>query len=235
MLHYHGTPISPRSKLIEELMGRCFCVSYAEPRDLEICHEIGQSVLLDNGAYTFWRQGGIEPDWRGYYRWVQEWLEHRTTWAVIPDVIAGSEEDNDRLLIAWYQRRLPRGAPVWHMHESLERLRRLCHGYERVCIGSSAQYADPNSPRWERRMDETWNAIHDSGAWMHMLRAMTRVASGPWPFASADSSTLARCHAGNNTRNGAPKALRRMADEIDARQPPARWEPVVHQETLPAH
>jgi hypothetical protein len=53
-MHYHGTPITPRAKLLE-LAGCCFCVPYPEPRDLEVCHEIGQSVMLDNGAYSFWQ------------------------------------------------------------------------------------------------------------------------------------------------------------------------------------
>jgi hypothetical protein len=50
MIHYHGTPITPRSVLFE-LAGRCFCVPYSDPRDVAICHEIGQSVMIDNGAF----------------------------------------------------------------------------------------------------------------------------------------------------------------------------------------
>ena len=56
MLHFHGTPISPRAELLT-LAGRCFCVSYAAPQDVEVCHDIGQSVMLDNGAFSFWRTG----------------------------------------------------------------------------------------------------------------------------------------------------------------------------------
>jgi hypothetical protein len=33
------------------------------------------------------------------------------------------------------------GAPVWHLHESLDRLRRLCDYTNRVCFGSSGAYA----------------------------------------------------------------------------------------------
>lgn len=50
-LHYHGTPITPR-KVLEQLAGACFCVSFAEPRDVERVHQIGQSVMLDNGAFS---------------------------------------------------------------------------------------------------------------------------------------------------------------------------------------
>jgi hypothetical protein len=49
VLHYHGTPITPQAKLLE-LAGRNFCVSYAAPYQVAACHEIGQSVMLDNGA-----------------------------------------------------------------------------------------------------------------------------------------------------------------------------------------
>ena len=42
VIHYHGTPITPRESLLE-LAGRSFCVSFAHPRDVRTCHEIGQS------------------------------------------------------------------------------------------------------------------------------------------------------------------------------------------------
>lgn len=157
MIHYHGTPITPREKLYE-LAGRNFCVSYAEPRDVAVCHSIGQSVMLDNGAFTFWR-GGRQPDWNGYYKWAEEWLDYPTTWAVIPDVIDGDPEANDRLLVEWFQRRLPKGAPVWHLHEPIDRLRRLANGYERVCFGSSGQYREVGSDGWHRRVSEAFDEL----------------------------------------------------------------------------
>jgi hypothetical protein len=229
VIHYHGTPITPRAKLLE-LVGRNFCVSYAAPRDVEVCHEIGQSVMLDNGAFTFWRRGGggraaRDWDWRPFYRWAEPWLEHHTTWAVIPDVIDGDEEDNDRLLVQWFQTRLRGGAPVWHMHESIERLQRLSLGYERVCIGSSGEYATVGDERWHRRMREAMDALCGNGpppCWLHMLRGLS-LAGSDYPFASADSTLLAQNHAGNNTRGGPAKDIRRMADEIDGRQCPAGW------------
>jgi hypothetical protein len=84
--------------VLHELAGRNFCVRYGEHRDVEICHEIGQSVMLDNGAFPAWTQGKA-TDWPGFVAWAKPWLEHRTTWAVMPDVIGG-EEENDHL-IAW--------------------------------------------------------------------------------------------------------------------------------------
>lgn len=220
-MHYHGTPISPRAKMLEELQGRCFCVSFEEPRDIEVCHEIGQSVLLDNGAYSAWTKGR-RPDWDGYYAWCEKWLQFPTTWAVIPDVIEATEAENDLLIADWPHG--TRGAPVWHMGEPLERLVRLAKGWPRVCVGSSAAYADPTSRRWRHRMEDAMNALCGTGpvpVWLHMLRAMDQVAGGPYPFASADSTNLARNHGGASGHH--PRCLRLMADAIDARQAPARW------------
>lgn len=226
MIHYHGTPITPRT-VLHTLAGRCFCVRYGEHRDDAICHEIGQSVMLDNGAFPAWTKGKL-TDWPGFVAWAKPWLEHRTTWAVMPDVIDGTEEDNERLSV-WlfsYDREVwSRCAPVWHMHESVERLQRLCHGFERVCIGSSGQYADPKSDTWRRRIETAMDAVCGNGpapTWLHMLRAMDQAAGGPYPFASADSTNVARNHAGTNAGRS-PKDAARMAADIDAHQTPARW------------
>jgi hypothetical protein len=159
VIHYHGTPITPRTTLLK-LVGRNFCVSYAAPVDVEVCHEIGQSVMLDNGAYSFWRQQK-PTDWPGYYAWVERWLDYRTTWAVIPDVIAGGEEENDALLEKWPYG--DRGAPVWHLHESVDRLVRLTTEWSRVCLGSSGIYAVVGDARWHGRMHEAMDAVCGDG------------------------------------------------------------------------
>lgn len=227
MIHYHGTPITPRDRLYE-IAGRHFCVSYADPRDVNVCHEIGQSVMLDNGAFSFWRSGR-GTDWDGYYDWAAPWLDFPTTWAVIPDVIDGSEADNDALLIEWFQTRLPKGAPVWHMHEPLERLRRLAHGYDRVCFGSSGVFATVGTPAWHRRIAGAFDTIADEDGrvpWVHMLRGLD-LAGSHYPFASADSSNVAQNHARQS------QTVARMAYEIDSRQNPARWYRVGEQRELP--
>jgi hypothetical protein len=220
-LHYHGTPITPTDVLLR-LAGRCFCVSYSDPRQVRLCHEMGQSVMLDNGAFSFWRAGKA-TDWPGFYRWADEWLDFPSTWAVIPDVIEGTDEENDRLVSEW-----PfgdRGAPVWHMHEPVDRLLRLADTFARVCFGSSGQYATVASPAWHERAELAFDALsarHRRVPWIHMLRGMA-LAGGPYPFASFDSTNVARNHAGNYTRNTAAKDARAMVDAIDARQCPGRW------------
>lgn len=214
MIHYHGTPITPRP-VLQSLAGRNFCVSFADPRDVAECHRIGQSVMLDNGAFTHWRQRR-KPDWDGYMDWAEPWLDYQTTWAVIPDTIDGTAEDNDRLLVKWFERRMRRGAPVWHMHEPLERLRRLCHGYPRVCIGSSGAYARVRSLSWQRRIADAMDAIQGTDVWLHMLRGMA-LSGSDYPFASVDSTDIAQNH--HLTHKNAVA----MADRWDAVQNPARW------------
>src|SRR5438045_3309928 len=95
-IHYHGTPITPNAELLS-IAGANFCVSHFRQDQDRLCHEIGQSVMLDNGAFSAWRSGKPIEDWSAYYSWCDRWLEYPTTWAVIPDVITGDEHDNDLL------------------------------------------------------------------------------------------------------------------------------------------
>lgn len=234
-LHYHGTPITPRA-VLRALAGRSFCVSYAAPGDLEWCHVHGQSVMLDNGAFSIWRmveknkpiparlQAASEGDWSAYTEWVRPWLDHKTTWAVIPDVIGGSEEDNDRLILSWPREFFKQSAPVWHMHESIERLVRLANTWERVCVGSSGTYSEVGDPLWCRRMDEAMNRLCGNGpppCWLHMLRGM-KMSEWDYPFASVDSTDVARNH-NPGGGNGDPTKAIEKAQRWDARQCPARW------------
>lgn len=218
MLHYHGTPITPRSRLLD-LVGRCFCVRYGAHDDLEIAHEIGQATMLDNGAFSFWTKGA-SVDWHGYYRWCEPWLDYQTTWAVIPDVIDGGEVENDALIVQWPFE--DRGAPVWHMHEPIERLLRLSAKWPRVCLGSSGDYAIVGDERWHRRMGEAMDVLCGDGpapVWLHMLRGMA-LSGSHYPFASVDSTNIAQNH---NRGNGVKRDIRVMADGLDGRQCAARW------------
>lgn len=215
-MHYHGTPITPR-RVLGQLAGRCFCVSHSAPGDIEVCHQIGQSVMLDNGAFSRWRTG--QPtDWPAYYQWAERWLEYPTSWAVIPDVIDGTTEANDALIDQW-----PfgdRGAPVWHLHEPISRLLDLAGQWPRVCIGSSGAYSTVGAPTWHRRMETVMNRLCGNGpvpVWLHMLRGMA-LAGSEYPFASVDSTDIARNHNRPTNRDPLEMALR-----WDAIQNPARW------------
>jgi hypothetical protein len=214
-VHYHGTPISPR-RVLDTLAGRHFCVSYAAPADVKHVHQIGQSVLLDNGAFSAWTAGRA-VDWDGYYRWTEHWLAYQTTWAIIPDVIDGDEEANDQLILEWPHG--DRGAPVWHLHESIDRLLRLAAVWPRVCLGSSGAYRVVGSAAWHDRMTAAMNALCGDGpppCWLHMLRGMS-LAGSHYPFASLDSTDVARNH--NRPQNSAAQ----LAARWDAQQCPATW------------
>ncbi len=222
-VHYHGTPITPRS-VLNSLAGHHFCVSFASPDDLKVCHQIGQGVMLDNGAYTLWKRNprGFTYAWDAFYGWCRPWLDFYTTWVVIPDVIGGTETENDRLISQWFvlMGGYQQAAPVWHLHESFERLERLAHGFERVCFGSSGEYSVIGNTKWNNRMNEAFNLIcAGSGkprAQIHMLRGMS-LAGSQYPFASVDSTDVARNH--NRPQNTAKE----MATRWDAQQCPARW------------
>ena len=221
MIHYHGTPITGVG-VLGRLAGRCFCVSYARPEQVAVCHEIGQSVMLDNGAFSLWRSG-TQTDWPAYYTWCEHWLQHQTTWAVIPDIIDGTGDDNDALIRRWPHGQ--RGAPVWHMHEPIDRLLRLAEHWPRVCLGSSGAYATIGDGRWHYRMDAAMNALCGNSpvpVWLHMLRGMA-LSGSEYPFASVDSTDVAQNH-----RRPHNDALR-MALRWDAKQCPPAW---THREQL---
>lgn len=216
MIHYHGTPITPRAELLA-MAGRHFCVSFADPRDLETCLRIGQSLMLDNGAFsTFTRGDQFDED--SLYRWLDPALAP-PHWAIVPDVIGGSIDDQRKRADRWpFPREL--GAPVWHLALPLEYLFELVDDWPRVCIGSSAEFWDVGSDKWCGRMDETFNALARRDArmpWIHGLRMLGQ-SGERWPLASADSTNVAQ----NWKRDTC--CAERKASAIDAIQCPLTWE-----------
>lgn len=222
IIHFHGTPITPKDQLLR-MAGRHFCVSYFRPDNLETCLKIGQSVMFDNGAFSA-KTRGQALDVPGYYAWLEPMLAH-PHWAVIPDVIDGTEDEQRKLRWAWRQRfplQMQLGAPVWHLGLSLDYLLEICDAYERVCFGSSGQYWEVGSPAWAGRMDEAFNYLHQHRArlpWVHGLRMLSQVRGG-WPLASADSTNV-----GRNFKDQAPGCAECLASRIDAEQPVLRWKP----------
>lgn len=194
MIHYHGTPIggtlSDKSRF---LAGRHALVPFPRQDDLGIVAETCQSFVFDNGAFTVWKQGG-QIDVDGYLHWVDDWYRHPGfDWALIPDVIDGDEEANDRLLEQWPSH-LP-GVPVWHLHESLERLQRLAGAWRTVAIGSSGNWRTPGTASWWKRISDAMGAICDEHGRprcrLHGLRMLDPKIFSRLPFASADSTNAA--------------------------------------------
>jgi hypothetical protein len=160
LIHYHGLPMTPAADMVKAFAGRHAMVSFEHPDQIEIAAEVCQSVVLDNGAFSAWKSG--KPyDFDGYVAWVEKWLKHPAVeWCVIPDIIDGSEGKNDMQLHRWFHKLT--GVPVYHMHESLERLERLVGRYPRVALGSSGTFADPGSKAWWGRMAEMMAVICDA-------------------------------------------------------------------------
>lgn len=219
---YHGTPITPASTLAR-LAGRHFCVSHMRPDNVQWCHENGQSVMLDNGAFSKWKSGKA-TDWPAYYAWCDRWLHYPTTWAVIPDDIEAGSQEQDALIREWPHG--DRGAPVFHLDEPLDRALRLLDEWPLVCFGANGDYADIPAPAFVERMDELWDAItlrHRRTPRVHMLRGM-QLSFWEWPFASVDSTDLGQNHH-RLKRFGELYgwALEQKADRWDTAQCPPRW------------
>jgi hypothetical protein len=105
------------------------------------------------------------------------------------------------------------------MHETIERLKRLCGAWPRVCIGSSGDFARVGDFRWHERMTLVMNEICGDEAaptWLHMLRGMA-LSGFRYPFASVDSTDVGRNH--NREYNDAVT----MAQAWDRQQCPAVW------------
>lgn len=243
MTHYHGTPCGgTRSEVARFLAGRHALVPWVRSEDIGTAAEVCQSFCLDNGAFTAWKSGKPIEDWSGYYDWVKLWYRHPGfDFAIIPDVIDGSEVDNENLIAEWqkssFQKGHPKlvaaGVPVWHLHESLERLDRLVRLWPRVALGSSGQWATPGTDGWWRRMAEAMSVACDGEGRprvkLHGLRMLDPAVFHRLPLASADSTNAVRngnlvkrfgmyCPPANGARQGI------IADRIEAHNSAAIWE-----------
>lgn len=242
MIHYHGTPIGgPSSEAARFLIGRHAMVSFARPDQIGAVAECCQSFALDNGAFSVWKKGGV-LDFDGYLAFVETWQRHPGfDWCLIPDVIDGDEAANDAMLARWCDASTARSVPVWHMHESIERLSRLASNWDVVAIGSSGQWPDPGREGWWRRMSEAMSEICDEDGRppcrLHGLRMLDPAIFHRLPFASADSTNVARNN--NQVRRFGmycpPSESQRaavIADRIEAHNSACRWVPMEEQGVL---
>lgn len=233
MIHYMGLPITPDVSAVEAVQAGHAFISFRHPQQLPLAIELAQSFALDNGAFSAWRCGSPVQDWSPFYRWAIACSRiPACDFIVVPDAIDGNETDNDRLLEEWP---LPRwiGAPVWHLHESLERLERLAHEWPRICLGSSGDYVKVGTRAWWSRMDQAMRVACDSEGRpvckLHGLRMLNPAVFTRLPLASADSTNIARNIGIDRRWNGpyppAGKAARArvMRGRIEAFNAPAIW------------
>lgn len=233
MIHYHGLPITPETAAAAALDAGHACVPFTEPRNLALVAAICQSWMGDNGAFPAWKAGRPIVDWRPFYEWASMCKRIPSCdFVVVPDVIDGSEADNDALLAEWP---LPKwfGAPVWHMHESLDRLERLAAGWPRVCIGSSGEFATIGTTAWWGQIARAMRVVcNDDGeplVRLHGLRMLNPEIFTRLPFASADSTNIGRNigidQAWRGTYSPPTKEARAavMRSRIESQNAPARW------------
>lgn len=231
VIHYHGTPISGDGiDAAKFLKGRHALVSFAYQQSMPIVANACQSFVLDNGAFSAWTKG-FTMDVKGYIYWVEKWHKHPGfDWALIPDVIDGDENANDELIDRWPKSM--RGVPVWHLHESMERLQRLASEWSVVAIGSSGQWKSPGTDAWWARMALVMDAVCDDlgrpMCRLHGLRMLDPKIFSELPLSSADS-TNAGVNAGSIKRFGMyppPTAGQRaevIASRIEASNSSAVW------------
>ena len=191
-IHYHGLPLTPAVMLLD-LVGQHVCISYAtrRPSQVEISLKRMQSIMFDNGAFTAHQQGG-KLDEEAFYDWIDPMLCH-PHWAVVPDVIDGTVEEQRALTKTWpFETAF--GAPVFHLALPDDYLLELVDEWPRVCLGSSGAYWKVGGPEWRKRMDDLTELLAKKrvrAPQLHGLRMMAQ-AGKRWPLASVDSVNIAR-------------------------------------------
>jgi hypothetical protein len=234
MIHYHGLPITPATAAHKAIEAGHAFVSFRHNDQLTAAIEVCQSFAIDNGAFSAWKSGNPIKDWTEFYDWALNLKKVPSCdFAVIPDVIDGTESDNDALLKDcplpnWF------GAPVWHMHESLERLEQLANNYVRVCLGSSGEYSIVGTQQWWSKMGQAMRVICDDlgrpSCKLHGLRMLDTEIFTKLPFSSADSTNIGRnvgidVHWKHGNYLPPTKEMRAqvMRSRIEAHNSPSTW------------
>ena len=195
-VHYHGTPIwgNKGEVLAHAVSNSGAFVSFARPDQIKQCLAHADSLGLDNGAFSAWKRG-LVIDWFGkFYPWLMKYYFHeKVKFFIIPDDIEGSEEVNNNLINSVPVMFKDKAVPVWHLHESLDKLDWLCNAFERVALGSSGDYATIRTKAWHRRMIQAFDLLHSKNhkTKIHGLRMLDGRVLGNYPLTSADSTNLA--------------------------------------------
>lgn len=241
MIPYYGLPITPETAAVVALQAGHAFPSFSDSRNMALIVAVCQSFAVDNGAYSAWKAGRPITDWTPFYKWAAACARIPSCdFVVVPDVIDGDEAANDALLAdcplsPWI------GAPVWHLHESFDRLERLALVYPRICFGSSGEFAKLKTPAWWDRINQAMRVVcNDDGeplVKLHGLRMLDPAIFTQMPFSSADSTNIAR-NIGIDKRwkNGnylpPTKEARAavMRARVESHNAPARW--VINNEGL---
>ena len=195
VVHYHGTPIwgNKGEVLKHAIKGSGAFVSYARPDQIKQCLKSASSIGIDNGAFSAWKRG-LKIEWTEFYQWLMQYYFYdNVKFFIIPDDIEGSEEDNNILIRSVPTMFKGKSVPVWHLHESLEKLDWLCRDFDRVAFGSSGEYATIRTKAWHKRMEQAFDVIAKGNhkTKIHGLRMLDGRVLGNYPLTTADSTNLA--------------------------------------------
>lgn len=196
VIHFHGTPIWGGKGDVHRIAvarGGAF-VSFIRPDQMTTSLLQAGAVGVDCGAFSAWKRG-ITINWLDYYHWLERYYDHsKLDFFVIPDVVEGGQADNDRLIGQLPRDFKGKAVPVWHLHESIDRLITLCREWPRVAFGSSGEFATIRTKAWHDRMRQAFDAIycqHDFKTRIHGLRMLDGRVLGAYPLDTADSTNLA--------------------------------------------
>ncbi|EDW2791983.1 hypothetical protein H3N91_000238 [Salmonella enterica] len=194
--HFHGSPIWGMRGEVHRIAvtGSGAFVSFIRPDQMDASLKWADLVGVDCGAFSAWRRK-ITINWLDYYHWLERYYEHdKLAFFVIPDVVEGGEVDNDKLIGQLPQEFRAKAVPVWHLHESIERLIALCYEWPRVAFGSSGEFSTIRTKAWHSRMIQAFDAIYcqrDLKTRIHGLRMLDGRVLGAYPLDTADSTNLA--------------------------------------------
>ncbi len=216
MIHYHGCPLSGGTFTQRAYAARHAMISFANQAHAELIIEHCQSFTIDNGAFTYWKQGN-SFNLDGFGEFMERWYRHPShDWYCIPDVIGGDHHDNAKIRAAWFNTVSndiwKKGRPVWHLHEPLDVLKEMVVAWSGVCLGSSGEYSEIGTQKWWSRMAQAMDVICDEQGrpkvQIHGLRMLDNTVFSHLPLSSADSTNVARNCGIDKAWNGpyAPKS-----------------------------
>lgn len=232
MIKYHGTPVGgTKTDAIKFLDGRHALISFAHQAQTPEVMECCESFILDNGAFTIWKTTGGQIDVPAYKSWVEDIGRHPSfVFCLIPDVIGGTEEENDSLLHSW-DCSLP-SVPVFHLGESTERFLRLSKEYPLVALGSTDKWAKNGSKAWWKNMADFMDSVTDENGFLpckvHGLR-MLDIKLFPYLPLHCGDSTNAGVNGSIAMKKGILPAIKRwqgnerIAQRIEAFQSAPYW------------
>ncbi len=228
MIKYHGTPITPKEVFNLSMLNKNVLIPYTEKRDFARAVKICNNILIDNGAFTVWRKK-IKIDWNDYYKWIEE-IYCDISYFFIPDVIDGTEEENNdliKLFIDKYLNIKEKSIPVWHINESFDRLINIMKEFDYIAIGSAGEYRDLGTKEWHDRMNDTMKILCDDKGVpkvkIHMLRCLNPDIFLRYPFHSGDSTNLAQNHSIYNSSKGSNDGWKIVLRNIERYDSPKKY------------